>query len=168
MARIALPTIFVFSQQDFFFGSCAASTSLYGSDINLKSVMTTSFLMKSTAYVHFLPQALEEQEKVIIEYLQATEKLQKLQDLREEFKSRLKQENLLQEYMLILYPLLDGSHLPSEYTAALDALKDLRDHRPIGKEAFELTIEQAILAKYNAKKRMLEALDKIKEYVETF
>ncbi|EAX64327.1 hypothetical protein TVAG_561640, partial [Trichomonas vaginalis G3] len=87
--------------------------------------------MKSTVYVHFLPQALEEQEKVIIDYLQATEKLQKLQDLREEFKSRLKQENLLQEYMLILYPLLDGSHLPSEYTAALDALKVLREHHPI-------------------------------------
>ncbi|EAX77998.1 hypothetical protein TVAG_311260 [Trichomonas vaginalis G3] len=124
--------------------------------------------MKSTAYVHFLPQALEEQEKVIIEYLQATEKLEKLQDLREEFKSRLKQENLLQEYMLILYTLIDGTHLPSEYTAALDALKDLRDHQPIGKEAFEFTIEQAIFAKHNAKKQMLEALDKIKEYVEKF
>lgn len=124
--------------------------------------------MKSTAYVHFLPQALEEQEKVIIEYLQATEKLEKLQDLREEFKSRLKQENLLQEYMLILYALIDGTHLPSEYTAALDALKDLRDHQPIGKEAFEFTIEQAIFAKHNAKKQMLEALDKIKEYVEKY
>ncbi|EAX73159.1 hypothetical protein TVAG_029790, partial [Trichomonas vaginalis G3] len=116
--------------------------------------------MKSTAYVHFLPQALEEQEKVIIEYLQATEKLEKLQVLREEFKSRLKQENLLQEYLLILYTLIDGTHLPSEYAAALDALKDLRDHQPIGKEAFEFTIEQAIFAKHNAKKRMLEALDK--------
>ncbi|EAX74979.1 hypothetical protein TVAG_532470 [Trichomonas vaginalis G3] len=124
--------------------------------------------MKSTAYVHFLPQALEEQEKVIIEYLQATEKLEKLQVLREEFKSRLKQENLLQEYMLILYTLIDGTHLPSEYTAALDALKDLRDHQPIGKEAFEFTIEQAIFAKHNAKKQMLEALDKIKEYVEKY
>ena len=124
--------------------------------------------MKPTAYVHFLPQALEEQEKVIIEYLQATEKLQKFQDLREEFKSRLKQENLLQEYMLILYALIDGTHLPSEYTAALDALKDLRDHQPIGKEAFEFTIEQAIFAKHNAKKQMLEALDKIKEYVEKY
>ena len=130
--------------------------------------MTTSFLMKSTAYVHFLPQALEEQEKVIIKYLQATEKLEKLQVLREEFKSRLKQENLLQEYMLILYTLIDGTHLPSEYTAALDALKDLRDHQPIGKEAFEFTIEQAIFAKHNAKKQMLEALDKIKKYVEKY
>ncbi|KAI5545239.1 hypothetical protein TVAGG3_0117010 [Trichomonas vaginalis G3] len=130
--------------------------------------MTTSFLMKPTAYVQFLPPALEEQEKVIIDYLQATEKLQKLQDLREEFKSRLKQENLLQEYMLILGPLIDGSHLPSEYTAALDALKDLRDHQPIGKEAFEFTIEQAIFAKHNAKKQMLEALDKIKKYVEMY
>ncbi|EAX88155.1 hypothetical protein TVAG_105560 [Trichomonas vaginalis G3] len=124
--------------------------------------------MKPTAYVQFLPPALEEQEKVIIDYLQATEKLQKLQDLREEFKSRLKQENLLQEYMLILGPLIDGSHLPSEYTAALDALKDLRDHQPIGKEAFEFTIEQAIFAKHNAKKQMLEALDKIKKYVEMY